>query len=40
VLAAADLENAGIALNSAWQMVQQDGVLLSRERPVEKAAKC
>jgi phage terminase large subunit-like protein len=35
VLAAADRENAGIAFNSAWQMVQHDDVLLSRVRPVE-----
>jgi phage terminase large subunit-like protein len=35
VLAAADRENAGIAFNSAWQMVQQDDALLSRVRPVE-----
>ena len=35
VLAAADRENAGIAFNCAWQMVQQDDALLSRVRPVE-----
>jgi phage terminase large subunit-like protein len=35
VLAAADRENAGIAFNSAWQMVQQDDALLSRVRAVE-----
>lgn len=35
VLAAADRENAGIAFNSAWQMVQQDEALLSRVRAIE-----
>ncbi|GEO82607.1 terminase large subunit [Pararhodospirillum oryzae] len=35
VCAAADRENAGIAFNSAWQMVRQDPALLSRVRPIE-----
>ena len=35
ICAAADRENAGIAFNSAWQMVRQDAELLKRVRPVE-----
>ena len=34
-MAAADRENAGIAFNSSWQMVRQDGELLRRVRPIE-----
>jgi phage terminase large subunit-like protein len=35
VMAAADRENAGIAFNSAWRMVEQDDALASRVRPIE-----
>jgi len=35
IQAAADQENAGIAFNSAWQMVQQDPALLKRVRSIE-----
>jgi phage terminase large subunit-like protein len=35
IIAAADQENAGIAFNSAWQMVQQDQTLTERVRAVE-----
>ncbi|HYD32092.1 MAG TPA: terminase TerL endonuclease subunit, partial [Azospirillaceae bacterium] len=35
VMAAADQENAGIAFNSCWQMIQQSPRMVSRVRPME-----